>query len=165
MATVGSPGGRDKVRTEDARSSRYAIRQNQFVDDEHRIGAHRVYWSPPSATGWPSPAATSGPSADGTSRGSRRFEDGAIDETLQVESPLEPNPNASLAEEQSEEVNVQEVLDNVVELSDQATQQVMQVNSADAVNSGTPGSSVGNGGRRSGLGMEPEDYRASSDGL
>ncbi len=80
------------------------------------------------------------------------FEDGNPDETLQVESPEEETPNPSPVEEQIEEENLQEVLENVVELSTTATQQVQEVLASEAMNSGTPGSASGTGGRPLGIG-------------
>lgn len=79
------------------------------------------------------------------------FEDGNPDETLQVDSPLEETPNASLAEEQLDE-NVQETLDTVMELSDRAAEQVEQVQTAEPEIGGTPGSHTGTGGRPLGSG-------------
>lgn len=75
------------------------------------------------------------------------FEDGSPDETLNVESPEDPIPNASPVEEQMEEDTVEEMLETVVELADRATEQVQQVTATDAVTGGTPGSSEGTGGR------------------
>lgn len=80
------------------------------------------------------------------------FEDGNPDETLQVESPEEETPNPSPLEEQIEEENLQEILENVVELSDTATQQVQEVLASESMNSGTPGSATGTGGRPLGIG-------------
>lgn len=77
-------------------------------------------------------------------------EQGAVDETLQVESPEDPNPNPSPEEIVPEEV--METLDTVIELSDRATQQAQQVSVAEAT-TGVPGSATGNG--RPGLGSAP----------
>jgi hypothetical protein len=79
------------------------------------------------------------------------YEDGNPDETLQVESPEEVNPNASPVDEQVEQEELMEVLENVVELSDRATKQVQQVQ-ASTESTGTPGSAVGTGGRPLGSG-------------
>ncbi|MFV0442188.1 MAG: hypothetical protein ACK5Q5_01310 [Planctomycetaceae bacterium] len=79
------------------------------------------------------------------------YEDGNPDETLQVESPEEVNPNASPVQEEVEQQELMEVLDNVVELSDRATQQMQQVE-AKSESVGTPGSAVGTGGRPLGSG-------------
>jgi hypothetical protein len=80
------------------------------------------------------------------------YEDGSPDETLNVESPEEENPNAAPVEEQMDEQQIEEVLDAVVELSDRATEQVEQVLASDAATSGTPGSFHGTGGRPLGEG-------------
>ena len=82
------------------------------------------------------------------------FEDGNPDETLQVESPEEVNPNASPVDEQVEQEELMETLENVVELSDRATKQVQQV-MASTSEAGTPGSAVGTGGRPLGSGGGP----------
>ncbi|MEZ6068516.1 MAG: hypothetical protein R3B90_23025 [Planctomycetaceae bacterium] len=82
------------------------------------------------------------------------FEDGNPDETLQVESPEEPNPNASPVDESVEQEELMETLETVVELSDRASKQVQQV-SATTDSSGTPGSAVGTGGRPLGAGGGP----------
>jgi len=73
------------------------------------------------------------------------FEDGSPDETLNVESPEKENPNASPAETESEEQSTEEILDAVVELSDQAAEQVQQILGRDTVTGGTPGSQQGTG--------------------
>ena len=75
--------------------------------------------------------------------------DGAPDETLKVESPEDPNENPSEVEE---EVDLTEIVDNVVELADQATQQAQKVVAVNEF-SGSPGSADGNG--RRGLGDGP----------
>ncbi|REJ93044.1 MAG: hypothetical protein DWQ34_10965 [Planctomycetota bacterium] len=80
------------------------------------------------------------------------FEDGAIDETLNVESPEEEIPNASPVDEAIDDQQIEEALDSVVELSDRATQQVQQVLSTDPQTGGTPGSHEGTGSRPLGSG-------------
>src|SRR5438552_2068051 len=50
-------------------------------------------------------------------------EDGSIDETLRVDSPLEANPDAGSAESQTDVPEVREALDQVVELADGAVAQ------------------------------------------
>lgn len=82
------------------------------------------------------------------------YEDGNPNETLQVESPEQPNPNASPVDEAVDEEQLQETLETVVQLSDRATKQVQQVLST-SDNSGTPGSAVGTGGRPLGAGGGP----------
>jgi len=91
-------------------------------------------------------------------------EDGAPDETLNVESPADPSDDPSVAEEPSEEVELMEMLENVVELSDNATQMVVtEVQVTGTKNSGTPGSAVGTGrrplGRGGGKGGYPREQR------
>ena len=80
------------------------------------------------------------------------FEDGAIDETLHVESPEEEIPNASPVEEAIDDQQIEEALDSVVELSDRATQQMQEVLSTDVETGGTPGSHQGTGSRPLGSG-------------
>lgn len=81
------------------------------------------------------------------------YEDGNPDETLQVESPEQVDPNASPVDEQVEQEELMEVLETVVELSDRATKQVQQVQASQST--GTPGSAVGTGGRPLGSGGGP----------
>lgn len=80
------------------------------------------------------------------------FEDGNPEDTWELESPDPEEPNASLVDEVTEEVSVEEVLDNVVELSDQATQQLEQVTGAASQSTGKKGSASGSGGRPLGMG-------------
>jgi hypothetical protein len=80
------------------------------------------------------------------------FEDGNPEDTWELESPDPETPDASLVEEETEDVSVEEVLDNVVELSDQATQQFEQVAGEAARNQGKLGSASGSGGRPLGMG-------------
>ena len=80
-------------------------------------------------------------------------EDGAIDETLRVDSPEEVVQDASDSEEVQDDQQVEEVLENVLELADQAAQQVQQQFDSDASSSGKVGSATGTG--RRGLGMGP----------
>lgn len=82
------------------------------------------------------------------------FEDGNPNETLNVESPEAPDPNASPVDEQVEQQELLETLETVVQLSDQATKQVQQV-MATSDSSGNPGSAVGTGGRPLGAGGGP----------
>ena len=79
-------------------------------------------------------------------------EDGAIDETLLVESPEEISDDPSVAETFAEETEIQEVLDNVLELSDQAANLAQQQFETDSRNAGTPGSATGTGRRALGMG-------------
>lgn len=81
------------------------------------------------------------------------YEDGAPDETLNVESPEDPSDDPSVAEEPSEETELMEMLENVVELSENATQMVVtEIQVSGAENKGTPGSAVGTGRRPLGAG-------------
>lgn len=82
------------------------------------------------------------------------FEDGNPNETFQVESPEQVDPNAQPVDEEVEEQQLQETLETVVQLSDRAIEQVEQ-KATDAANAGTVGSSVGVGGRPLGSGGGP----------
>ncbi len=77
-------------------------------------------------------------------------EDGAIDETLLVESPEDPVPDAA-PEETDEEMEVEEVFESVTELADVSAEQVLKQYESDAVSSGTTGSREGTGRRALGL--------------
>lgn len=79
-------------------------------------------------------------------------EDGAIDETLQLESPEEEIPDPSVAETPTEETQVEEVLENVVELADQASSQAEKQFDLDAQTTGKAGSASGTGRRALGMG-------------
>lgn len=79
-------------------------------------------------------------------------EDGAIEETLKVESPEDISDDPSLAEFESDETEVQEMLDNVLELSDKANNQAQEQLEQDLRNAGTPGSAAGTGRRALGSG-------------
>lgn len=81
------------------------------------------------------------------------YEDGAPDETLNVESPEDPSDDPSVADEPSEETELMEMLENVVEMSENATQMVVtEVQVSGSENKGTPGSAVGTGRRPLGSG-------------
>ncbi len=80
------------------------------------------------------------------------FEDGSPDESWDLQSPDPEDPNASLTEEPTEDLQIEEVLDNVVEMSDQATEQFERVNADASANFGNPGSATGTGGRPLGMG-------------
>jgi len=82
-------------------------------------------------------------------------EDGAIDSTLQLESPAELRDDATLAEVPAEETEVQEVLENVLELADDAVNQADRQFEQDTRNAGRPGSARGTGRRA--LGQGPGD--------
>ena len=79
-------------------------------------------------------------------------EEGAVDESFELESPEEETLDPSLAETVTEETQVQEMLETVMELSDQAASQVQQVYDVAAQSTGTPGSSKGTGRRPLGMG-------------
>jgi len=78
--------------------------------------------------------------------------DGAPDETLLVESPDPETDDPSVADEISEEQELMEMLDNVMEVSDQATQVAQEQFETASKNSGKPGSASGTGRRPLGMG-------------
>lgn len=81
------------------------------------------------------------------------FEDGEPDEQMDLESPEEEIPDPSIAETPEEKVEITEMLETVVELSDSASQQVEMVMQSDAsATSGKVGSSKGSGKRPLGMG-------------
>jgi len=77
-------------------------------------------------------------------------EDGAVDETLLVESPEDPVPDAA-PEQTDEEMEVEEVFDSVTELADVSAEQMLKQYESDAVSSGTTGSREGTGRRALGI--------------
>ena len=80
-------------------------------------------------------------------------EEGAVGETLRVDSPLEANPDAGAAESASDEAEVRESLDNVLELTDAAvTQTTRQFDMGVRNPAGQPGSAEGTGRRPLGSG-------------
>ncbi|MGQ0634964.1 MAG: hypothetical protein ACT4QC_10160 [Planctomycetaceae bacterium] len=79
-------------------------------------------------------------------------DDGAVDETLRVESPADSIPDASPADVVSDEREVQEALDNVLELADQAAEQAERQFDAGTQNTGKVGSASGTGRRALGSG-------------
>lgn len=76
-------------------------------------------------------------------------EDGVPDETLQLESPEDPNDNPSPTEEVLEEAELTDFVEDIIELADVATQ---QVNAIPVSQPGTPGSAVGTGRKHLGNG-------------
>ena len=90
-------------------------------------------------------------------------EDGSIDETLKLDSPDPETQDPSLAEEEAEENEIEELLDNVLELSDEAAEQSNRQYELDARNAGQPGSAAGTGRRALGFGTGqagiPRDQR------
>ncbi len=81
------------------------------------------------------------------------FEDGSPDETLRVDSPEPEVHDASPAEMVSEQTEISEALEAVVELSENATQQVQQQFDTGVQNTGKVGGAKGTG--RKGLGLGP----------
>ncbi len=81
------------------------------------------------------------------------FEDGAPDETLKLESPEDPDPNPTTAEEVLDPSEVTETVEQVVQFSDKATEQAQDVMAQSTEPSGNPGSADGTG--RRGLGNGP----------
>lgn len=79
--------------------------------------------------------------------------DGAPDETLLVESPEDEVTDPSMNAEELEEIQVEETLENIVEVSERAVEQLPTQLDVAVTNSGTPGSSSGTG--RSPLGFGP----------
>jgi len=79
-------------------------------------------------------------------------EDGAIDETLLLDSPDPETVDPSLAEVEDDTVELEETLDNVIELADTAVEQSIRQYELDAQNSGNPGSASGTGRRALGVG-------------
>ncbi|MEX0728901.1 MAG: hypothetical protein WD065_21685 [Planctomycetaceae bacterium] len=79
-------------------------------------------------------------------------EDGAIDETLQVDSPEPETDDPSMAEVEAEETQIQETLENVIDVADEATNQAVQQFQQDTLNAGKVGSASGTGRRALGAG-------------
>lgn len=82
------------------------------------------------------------------------YEDGAPDETLKVESPADPSDDPSVVDA-FEERQVQDVIENVVELSNTAARQVPQQTETAPENTGKLGSAEGTGRRPLGSGGGP----------
>jgi len=80
-------------------------------------------------------------------------EAGAPDETLLVESPENVTDDPSLAEIESEETEIAEMLDNVVDLAETANQQATEQYETDLRNAGTIGSATGTGRSPLGAGL------------
>ena len=81
------------------------------------------------------------------------YEDGEPDEQMDLESPEEEIPDPSIAETQDDQSQIEEMLETIVELSDNASQQVDIIINADAAESkGKVGSSKGTGKRPLGIG-------------
>lgn len=80
------------------------------------------------------------------------FEDGSPDETLRVDSPEPETQDASPADTPSDQTEIAEALETVVELSESATQQVQQQFDTAAQTTGKPGSARGTGKKALGIG-------------
>ncbi|RMG39086.1 MAG: hypothetical protein D6725_05985 [Planctomycetota bacterium] len=80
------------------------------------------------------------------------FEDGDPNEALDVQSPEEEIADPALEEEESDETQIEQTLENVVELAEESVEQAENQLAADAVNTGKKGSSSGTGRRPLGLG-------------
>ena len=78
--------------------------------------------------------------------------DGAPDETLKVDSPEDVTDDPSVAQEPSEEIQLQEMLENVMEVSDEASQIAQQQYATASETTGNPGRAEGTGRRPLGLG-------------
>src|SRR5436190_5893020 len=72
-------------------------------------------------------------------------EDGVVGETLQLESPADPSRDANLAEVRADETEIQQMLDNVLELAEEAVNQSPRQFELDTRNAGKPGSAQGTG--------------------
>ncbi|MBD3674841.1 MAG: hypothetical protein HUJ26_15095 [Planctomycetaceae bacterium] len=79
-------------------------------------------------------------------------EDGAPDESLMVESPEDVTDDPSLAEIESEETEVAEMIDNVLELAETANNQAQEQYETDLRNAGKAGSATGTGKNPLGFG-------------
>lgn len=79
------------------------------------------------------------------------YEDGRLNETLKVESPEDPTDDPSVVDTEDES-QLEETIENVVELSDRAAQQVEKQAATAEQNSGKIGSRDGTGGRPLGAG-------------
>jgi hypothetical protein len=80
-------------------------------------------------------------------------EDGAVDETLRVDAPAEEErPDASLADVEAETTAVQESMDTILELADQAVEQQQKQFDSAPENTGKNGKASGTGRRALGKG-------------
>ena len=80
------------------------------------------------------------------------FEDGSPDETLRVDSPEPEARDAVPADSMSEQTEIAEAIEAVVEMSEAATQQVQQQFDSGIQNAGKVGSAKGTGRRALGMG-------------
>ena len=79
------------------------------------------------------------------------FEDGEPDETLDVESPEDPTDDPSLSNDQNV-TELEQITDQIVTLSENASQLVQPNEYTDSEAGGNPGSAEGSGGRPLGVG-------------
>lgn len=79
-------------------------------------------------------------------------EDGSVDETLRVEAEGEITPDASPADVVQPEAQIEETLDSVMDLAEQATNLAQKQFELDLQNAGKKGRAVGTGRRALGLG-------------
>jgi hypothetical protein len=90
-------------------------------------------------------------------------DDGSIDETLRVDSPAPESPDATIAEIAAEESEIQEALDTVMELADEAAAQTERQFELGTRNAGKLGSAQGTGrralGSGTGIGGIPREQR------
>ncbi|QDT64456.1 hypothetical protein V22_16900 [Calycomorphotria hydatis] len=80
------------------------------------------------------------------------FEDGALNETLDLKSPEEISPDPTLAELRSDDTQIEPLLDTVIELSENATAVAEQELLFNDQSSGNPGSADGSGQKALGFG-------------
>lgn len=79
-------------------------------------------------------------------------EDGSVEESLRLDSPEAENEQASLAEEDAAEPEIQETLENVMDVADEATNQAEKQFEFQTRNAGQKGSASGTGRRALGIG-------------
>ena len=79
-------------------------------------------------------------------------EDGSVEESLQLESPEPETEQASLAEEDAAEPEIEETLENVMDVADEATNQAEKQFEFQTRNAGKKGSASGTGRRALGIG-------------
>jgi hypothetical protein len=79
------------------------------------------------------------------------WEDGDPNETLNVESPEDPTDDPSLSNDQ-QETQLEQVLEQVIQVSDSAAQLTAPTEFSDSSSGGNPGSAEGTGGRPYGSG-------------
>ena len=79
-------------------------------------------------------------------------EDGAPDETLRIDSPEEVTPDPSIPEIPSDETQIAEAIESVIELSDDASMQLPPQYNIAVENMGKAGSAIGTGRRALGSG-------------